>query len=234
MKLDRYWLMRMDNKYGKYSIRNLMSIIVFGMALVYIADMVLISSKGISLSQYFMFDREALFGGQVWRFVSFAFLPPDWNLLLIALTLYFYWFIGAALENAWGSFKFNIYYACGMFGTIAAGLVTGSATNYYLNMSLFLAFAVLFPELEVRLFFVLPVKVKYMALLDAVYLLFILFISSWTIRAAIIAAFLNLGLFFWRDLIAAVKRFINKNKVKRMSRKTRDEWRRNSREVGGK
>jgi len=219
MNYNRSWLQKLDYKFGRNAIRNLMSFIVFGMALVFLADLVMSVQTGRSLSSILVFDREAIFSGQIWRIVSFVFIPPSSSILFIILSLYFYWLMGSAMEDEWGSFKFDVFYLCGVTGSAAAGLITGYATNNYLNMSLFLAFALLFPEFKINLFFVLPIKVKYLAYLDAAYLFVLLLISSWQGRIALLVALINIALFFWRDFIDGTKRIIRKIKWKRNSRK---------------
>ena len=137
MKLLDRW----SYKYGRYAIENLMIYIVIGMAIVFASDFLLLPQIGVSLSSLLAFDRAAILSGQIWRIVTFIFIPPDSSMLFILFSLYFYWLTGGGLESAWGAFKFNIYYLVGILGTIIAGMLTGYATNYYLNMSLFFAFA---------------------------------------------------------------------------------------------
>ena len=154
---------RMERKLGRLAVRNLMSVIVGVMALVFILDYLFAVRINTLFSSYLIFDREAVLTGEVWRVITFALLPPNSSVIFIIFSLYFYWMIGSVLETEWGAFKFNVFYLCGIIGTIAAGFITGYATNYYLNMSLFLAFALLYPEFELRLFFAIPVKIKYLA-----------------------------------------------------------------------
>jgi len=219
MKYNRSWLQKIDYKYGRFAIKNLMNIIVIGMALVFVADLVLSPGRDTSFSSMLVFDRSAVFGGQIWRLLSFAFIPPPSSVLFIILSLYFYWLMGSAMESEWGSFKFDVFYLCGVFGTVLAGMFTGYATNNYLNMSLFLAFALLFPEFKVNLFFVLPVKVKYLAYLDAAFLLYLLIVASWQGKIALLVALVNIALFFWQDFFDGTKRIIRKIKWKRSSRR---------------
>jgi len=219
MNYNRSWLQKLDYKYGRKAIRNLMSIIVFGMALVFLADLVMSVQAGSTLSAMLVFDRDAIFAGQIWRLISFVFIPPNSSILFIILSLYFYWLMGSAMEDEWGSFKFDVFYLCGVLGSVLAGLITGYATNNYLNMSLFLAFALLFPEFKINLFFVLPIKVKYLAYLDAAYLFVLLLISSWQGKVALLVALLNIAIFFWRDFVDGTKRIVRKIKWKRNSRK---------------
>lgn len=159
------FLGRMERKYGRYSgIRKLMEIVVIGMGLVYLADYLLGSTIGFTLSSYLYFNRELILQGQVWRLVTFIFDPPAMSLLFAAIKLAFYWYLGTSIQNTWGTFRFTAFYLCGMVGAIIAGFITGFGTNDYLNLSLFLACAILFPETEVNLIIV-PVKMKWLALL---------------------------------------------------------------------
>lgn len=118
-------------KFGKYVISNLMMYIVSAMAVVFVLDMLM----PVNLTAYFMFNKAAILRGQLWRLVTFLFLSPDSSIVWILFSLYFYWMIGSALENQWGSFRFNMYYLFGMLGTIISGMITGYATNSYLNLS---------------------------------------------------------------------------------------------------
>ena len=80
--------------------------------------------------------------------------------------MYFYYFLGSTLENVWGTFRFNLYYLVGLIGAVIAAFFTGYGTSTYLNLSLFLAFAFLFPDHEILLFFFFPIKMKYLAYVD--------------------------------------------------------------------
>lgn len=183
-----------------------MTVIVGMMAVVYMLDFICIGRLGIPLTYYLSFNSSAIFAGEVWRVITFALLPPDSSPVFILFSLYFYWLIGSALEERWGAFRFNLFYLCGMLGTIIAGFIMGYATNYYLNMSLFFAFALLYPEFEVTLFFILPVKVKYLAFADLVLFAYFFVITSWPYRVAIVVALINVALFFYGDLAYHVRR----------------------------
>ena len=124
---------------------------------------------GVPLVSYLGLSLPTLLSGQVWRLVTFIFIPPATSVIGLAFTLYFYYFVGSALENEWGSFEFNVYYLFGMVGAIIAALLSGYADNTYLNLSLFLAFAQLFPEERLMLFYLIPVKVKWLAYVEDVY-----------------------------------------------------------------
>lgn len=209
------FLDRLDYKYGRRALRNLMLYVVIGMAIVFVSDYILYPQIGVTLSELFTFDRARIFSGQVWRILSFIFLPPNTSLIFIVFALYFYWMIGSSLENAWGAFRFDVYYLTGMLGTIIGGLLVGSATNVYLNLSLFFAFAMLFPNHEVRLFFFIPIRVKWLALLDAVLFVIGFILSDWGARVSMLVSVANFILFFWGDFLDMFRRFRRKRQFKR-------------------
>lgn len=191
------WLDKLERRYGRYSgIRNLMQYVVAGMAAVFVADLLLIPMLGVSASSYLAFNREAVLHGQIWRLITFIFIPPDSSMLFIIFSLLFYWMVGTMLQNNWGTFRFTLYYLCGMVGAVASGCITGYATNYYLNMSLFFACALLYPEMQLSMYFVIPVKMKWLAILDAVLLLLSFLQTTWAGRLSMVFALLNVLLFF--------------------------------------
>lgn len=189
---------RLELRYRRYAIRNLMLYIVIGMAAVYITDYIVTPMTGFSMQRLLMFDRAAIFRGEIWRLVTFIFMPPNTTLLFIALSLYFDYLVGISLQNQWGSFRFNVFYLCGMVGSIAAGMITGYATNEYLNLSLFLAFAIIYPDFQLNII-VVPVKVKILAILSSISLVLTLVQGTWPARIALLMSLANLALFFWRD-----------------------------------
>jgi len=206
---------KLNRKFRKYSIRNLMTIIVFGMAFVFVADLFILPASGYTLSYWLAFDRVALFQGQIWRLVSFIFLPPESSIVFIIFSLYFYWLAGNSLELEWGPFRFNLFYFVGIIGTVIAGLITGYATNSYVNMSLFIAFAILFPDHELRIFFFFPVKIKYLAIVDVAMYLVALIIVPWQGKIALIVSLANLLLFFWKDAVAHIKQAKRRREFKK-------------------
>ncbi len=206
----RKLLNKLERKFGKFAIPNLMTIIVFGMALVYLINFFTNPEYTFNLSSLIYFDKGLILQGQVWRILTFVFDPPDSSPIFIIFALYFYWLIGSALEQQWGSFRFNVYYLTGMIGTIIAGLITGYATNSYLNMSLFLAFAMLYPNFEVLLFFIIPVKMKFLAWLDVILMIVSMIFSGWSERIAVLVSFLNFLLFFWGDLTGSARLFFRR------------------------
>ena len=194
------FMRRLERKLRFLRIPNLMNYIVLGMACVWVLNMM--NPAAYSL---FSFSRELIFRGQVWRLVSFVFLPPSSSILWLVISLYFYWMIGSALENQWGASRFTLYYLVGMLGSVAGGMITGAAVNTYLNLSLFFAFAATWPDYEVLLFFILPVKMKILALLNACLYLWQLAVGGWPTRLAIVFSLLNVLLFLGGDLFTRIR-----------------------------
>ncbi len=146
-------------------IPNLMLYIAIGNLIVYFFS--LIDSSQLFYS-YLCFDRGLILKGQVWRLVTYVFTylldGGMINTVLSLLMLYFYWQFGKLLEQQWGVLRFNLYYFTGILLTdVGALLLGGAATTQALNLSLFLAIATLLPELQFLLFFVIPIKAKYLA-----------------------------------------------------------------------
>ncbi len=223
------FLNKLERKFGKYAIPNLMSIIVFGMALVFLLDSFTSANPDYQygLSSLLYFNRDAVLHGEIWRVLTFLFFPPDNSPLFIIFMLYFYWLIGNALERQWGCFKFNIYYLTGIIGTLIGGFLTGFATNTFLNLSLYLAFAIMFPNFEILLFFFIPVKIKYLGILEAVFLLIEFIISDWTDRACILVSLINVLLFFGKDLYQVIRAFIRRKHYQRKNNQNQTNWRNN-------
>jgi len=179
-----------------------MTYIVIAMVAVFVFDFLQI----VDAMSIFAFDRSAIMEGEVWRIITFIAIPPNALPIFIIFAFYLYWMIGQSLEGQWGALKFNIFYLCGIIGTIIAGLITGYSTNMYLNLSLFLAFAILFPDFQLRLFFILPIRIKWLGLVHVAFLTFSFVISSWPVRAAILASIINVILFCGMILVEMFKR----------------------------
>lgn len=130
-------------------------------------------------STWLSLDAPAILHGQVWRVITFIIDPPSTSLIWVAFALMLYYFIGKQLEAAWGAFRFNVYFFAGvLFHVIAAILVyliTGISMHLdtaYLNMSLFFVFAFLYPDVQFLVWFVIPVKAKWLAWLDGAFFLY--------------------------------------------------------------
>ena len=196
---------KLERKLGSFAIPHLMRYIIIGNIAAYIISLI-----NYEYFSYLVLDPDLVMKGQVWRLITFIFIPEGaggTNILMVAISLYFYYFIGTALESHWGAFRFNVYYLIGILGTIATSFIfKGYGTPSYINESLFLAFATLFPELQVLLFFIIPIKVKWLGILSGGLLILQFILSnSLSDRAFIIVALLNYILFFGPQLISKIK-----------------------------
>lgn len=196
---------RLERKFGKFAIKGLMTGIIGINLAVYLITM-FTDTEG-RLVNLLIMNPAKVMEGEIWRLITFIFIPPFAQLIWIIFTLYFYYLIGSGLEHEWGSFKFNVYYLVGMIGTVGAAFISGGeVTAVYLNLSLFLAFASVYPNYQILLFFILPIKIKYLAILNAAFLIWTFFSSGLTGKLAIAAAFANFLLFFGKEMVFRVTR----------------------------
>lgn len=194
------FLNKLERKFGKippFNLNGLMLYIIIANAIVFVLYIM-----QLPVLQKLYFDPVLIMQGEVWRVITFVFIPPTLSPLWVIFTLYFYYLIGVSLEHEWGSFKFNVYYYIGMLGTIIFGLIAQvPMSGYYLNLTLFFAFARLFPDYQITLFFILPIKIKYLAWFSWAVLLFTVLTGSMSVRIAVFAAILNFVLFFGVDIV---------------------------------
>lgn len=197
------WFDKLERKFGKYAVKNLMAYIVAITGIVYALSY--FDRRGFVIGKL-MLIPELVLRGEVWRLITYIFIPPNTSIIWILFVLYFYYMVGSTLENEWGSFKFNIFYLTGMIGTTAAAFITGyGATSLYLNLSLFLAFAKIYPDYEMLLFFVIPVKMKYLAMLNWAFIIFTVLTGNMSTRLIAIVSIMNYFLFFGRDIFTSTK-----------------------------
>ncbi len=163
-------------KHPRFGIPRLMLYIVIGNVLVWLFWQMDTTKTLYSL---LYFDPALFCKGQVWRLLTFAIVPETSGILWLAISLYFYYFIGSSIEREWGAGKFTIYYFSGLLLTALYSLVYYWITKTriivsasYLNLSLFFAFATLWPDQRVLLFFIIPVKMKWLAWVDAAFFAF--------------------------------------------------------------
>ncbi len=195
------WLERLERKWGKFAIKRLMYYII---GLNFIVFLLMLGTR-TDVINFLKLEPSLVMQGQLWRIISFIFIPPDTSPLFILFVLYFYYLVGTSLEEEWGSFKFNVYYLAGMLATIIAAFTVGGSTGVFLNLSLFLAFAFLFPNYEIRIFFILPVKIKYLAGLYWIMIAFTVGFGSLSDKIVSLASVLNFFLFFGVDIVKRLK-----------------------------
>lgn len=193
----------LDRKIGRFAPPNIIFFVVASMFAVFIVELFI---KNISLMSYMYFDAQLIKQGEIWRIFTYALLPPTTSVVWIIINLYFYFMIGSNLENEWGSFSFNVYYFTGVLLTAAGGFLTQYTSNEYIYYAMFFAFAVLYPNFVIRLFFVFPIEVKWLALANMVFFIYRFVISPWSDRVAILISLANFFLFFYEDFFRFCKR----------------------------
>lgn len=201
-RVDMNWLDKLERRLGRLAIPNLMQYIAATMVVFLVFDTI---QSGFSIAGFTALNPSLVLKGQVWRLVSFIFAPPTGVSLLAFVVIYFYYYMGKTLEYYWGTARFNLYYLFGIIGAIIAAFITGWGTNGYINLSLFLAYATLFPNQEVLLFFIIPIKVKYLAYLEAALFAYTILFSSWPLKAAAAASLLNYLIFFGPQMYTRVR-----------------------------
>jgi hypothetical protein len=193
----------LERKFGRYAISQLMVYIVGINALVYVLRYAMPQSDALSKLRL---DPQMILQGEVWRLITWIFIPPSASLIWIFFILYFYYMVGIGLEHEWGSFRFNVYYFIGISGTVLASFIFGGgSTALYLNLSLFLAFAYIYPDYEILIFFILPVKVKYLAWVNWAFIGFTVLAAPLPAKAAALVSVANYFLFFGADIISTIK-----------------------------
>jgi hypothetical protein len=146
--------------------------------------------------------------GEVWRLVTFLAVPPQlgrtaFGPIWAFFAWYLFYLMGTALEQYWGAFRYNLFLLVGYVATVAVAFLSPHvpASNLFLEGSVFLAFAFLFPDFVLMLFLILPVKVKWLALLAWIGYGLAFLAGGWMTRLMILASVANFLLFFWRDIL---------------------------------
>ena len=197
------WLDKLERKFGEYYIPNLMLTVIGLSAVVYVITYIILGDVNF-ITKLWMSPDDVM-KGEVWRLVTFVIIPPlSGSMIMVVLGLYFDYLAGVTLEREWGEFKFNIYFFFGMLSTITVSFLTGvPATGSAVTLSIFLAFAKLYPNFTVLLFFIIPVKMKWLGYLSwaGILLKVVSSLINLSIGGAILALVpvLNYILFFGRS-----------------------------------
>ena len=183
-------------------IPNLMLYIALGTGLVYLFSL---ATNSYYLYGLLYFDRELILRGQIWRLFTYPLTYNAGNLILTAVSLLCYYSLGRAMENIWGTCRFTLYYLSGiLLMDIYCMLFGGYASVTYLNLSLFLGYATLYPNASFLLFFIIPVKAWIFALVDLVLVLSSLFTDPFPVNLFSVISLANYFLFFGKDVLNVI------------------------------
>ena len=207
------WLDKLERKFGRFAIGNLTTYLLVAYVIGYVTRYLM-----PSLLSWLTLEPGLILKGQIWRIISWIFVAPGENLLFFVIMIMLYYSLGNSLERTWGTFRYNVYIFSGilftvigafllyavlnvMYGSYFGGTLTFSGMGglfsvSYVYMSIFLAFAVTYPEMEMLLYFIIPIKMKWLGIVYAVMILYSVVMGNLFTRIAIIASVLNFLIFF--------------------------------------
>ncbi len=200
---------RMEKRFGRFSIHGLMRYVIACYIVGYVLYYTMPSSLSyLTLEPYMIFHY-----GQAWRLISWVLMPPSYtNIIFVVIMLILYYQLGTTLERTWGAFRFNVFifggiilsilgalvlYLLGLYGFHTLFFFGSSFSTFYINMSIFLAFAVAFPDMKIMLYFFIPIKMKWMGLVYAALMVYYFVVAgSLPGRIAIVASLANFLIYF--------------------------------------
>lgn len=202
------WLDKLERKIGRCAIPNLTVYLLAGYVIGYGIIYLMPNMIG-----WLTLEPALILRGQVWRIISWVLIPPTTNLISLFFLVLLYYSLGTALERTWGTFRYNVYIFSGILFTVIAVFILygvfffmygaevslssiGLVSTNYITMSIFLAFAAIYPDMEVMLYFVLPIKMKWMAIVYVAMALYYFITGGIVSRVAIAASLLNFVIFF--------------------------------------
>lgn len=187
----------LDKKYGKYIPENLTYYLIVGQIGAYI-----LSYTAPEYAKIFTLNGQLLFEGQWWRLISFLFTPITDNIIFAAFAWYIMYLYGVVLERKWGSLRYLVYLSISYLGCVLAAFLFPASviTNTYIYTSLFLAFAYLYPDFQLLLFFILPVKVKWLGIIAWIGILLTILTGEIPTKILTVLSVMNFLLFFGRDI----------------------------------
>lgn len=210
-------LNKLEKKLGKYAIPNLIMYLLGGYVIGYLLYFGSVSTNLNFISFMTLEPYQIIHNFQFWRLITWVMIPPSTsNLFFAFIMMVFYYQLGMTLERTIGTFRFNVFIFGGMFFTVigafvlyalvSAGAITtvygatligGAFSTNYINMSIFLAFAMCYPRERVLLFFLIPIEMRWLAVVYAGIAFLNVFSGSWAIRIAIVSSLLNVLIFFF-------------------------------------
>ena len=202
------WIDKLERKFGRFGVENLTMYVIICYVVGYF-----LAYFNPSLLSLLSLEPALILRGQIWRIITWVIYPPSMSNVLwfVIASVFFYYPIGTSLERTWGSFRYTLYIFSGiLFSVIGAFILyfitgaygIGSLFNtYYISLSVFLAYALSYPDMQILLWFVIPIKMKWMAIVYGVMVLYdmitYLRMGLWVYVVPIIASLLNFVLFFF-------------------------------------
>ena len=198
----------LERKFGRFAVPHVTAGLIACQVVAYIAVMVLTRPDAQEApDQPLQLIPAKVLDGEVWRLATFLALPPFGNIICMLFFWYLFFLMGTALERTWGTFRYNVFLLVGYVATVAVAFIVPDqpASNAYLQGSVFLAFAFLYPDFELYIFFLLPVKIKWLALLAWIGYGWELLFGDWLTRLLVLASVCNVLLFFGKGIVQRVR-----------------------------
>ena len=200
---------KLERKFGRFGIPNLT---IYMIVCYVIGYALMIVNPGIM--NWLRLEPAYILRGQVWRLVTWVLYPPSTSgvLWFAIAVLFFYYPIGTSLERTIGTFKYTLYILSGVIFTILGAfilyfllggnvLVGNVFSTYYISLSTFLAYAMCYPDMQVLLMFIIPVKMKWMAIFYVVIVVYemiqYIMAGAWYLVIPIVASLLNFIIFYF-------------------------------------
>ncbi len=202
------WL---ERRLSPLAIPHLTLMLIIGQVVIYlVTQSQLMAGQPAPLLENIALIPSQVLNGEVWRVFTYLLDPPRTNPLFAFFFWYIFYLMGTALETTWGTFRFNVFMLVGFVASVAASFVLPDvrdvpASNYFLYGSVFLAFARFYPDFTLNLFLVLPIKIKWLALIAWIIYAINFVTGTNSERVLIVAALANYFLFFWRDHLTRLK-----------------------------
>ncbi|HEG42745.1 MAG TPA: hypothetical protein ENH94_01720 [Phycisphaerales bacterium] len=192
----------LEKRYRRFAVPHMTRYIVLGQVAAYI----FIAMEQIDPAQM-AFVPKLVLEGQIWRLITFVLVPPFRTPISIFFGLYLFYLVGSALENHWGAFRYNVYLLIAYVSTVIFAFFTPgyAATNVFIGGSFFLAFAFLYPDFQLYLMFILPVRMKWLAMLAWIIYFLVIVFGNWSGRFMALASILNFLVFFGADVVRKAK-----------------------------
>lgn len=193
----------LEKRFGSWAVPNLAIYLIA----VQVIGVALLMGEYVGWQDLILHGSSVMHRGQWWRLLSFMMIPKTLHPLWLFFAFYIFYLMGSALEREWGAFRFNLFILGGYLLTVAMAFIAPGAviTNFYFLGCVFLAFATLFPNFEFRLFFILPVKVKWLGWLTAIVYVLTLVSGDPGSRLCVVAAFANYAVFFGKSFLHNLK-----------------------------
>ena len=208
-------LSRMESKFGRFAVPNVTVFLIVGQVFLYVAQYIQRAEGGGNLLEKVQLTPANVLNGEVWRLVTFLFDPPVTNLIFAFFFWYIFYFMGTTLEATWGTFRYNVFLLVGYLACLAGAFAAYffpvqnmpvlPASNGFLYGTVFLAFARLYPDFVLYIMFILPVKIRWLALLTWIIYGWTFLTGDWMTKAMIVSSVANYLLFFGSDILTSAR-----------------------------